>query len=713
MMTADGKLVVVDRAASVVKMAIGEFLSPEKVEAVLETCAGVRQVLVCPNNKASAVVAIVVPHADGSQLQDSPDVWLNRFRARCRQAGMQAFEYPQRVIIDTDPWTAENGLLLPNLKISRRAIRSRHEAEIANDSFTTPTPTDISSGASILDLVIETIAAAVGCETHEIDGQAPLIEQGADSLTLVRLIASMHDLGMRLVSRQLLDTVPARLTMAEMARASPVTLAARFGDKLETRAEDADPMLALESFASRIISRSISGSKAGAMAMSVPRDVELVTKAEDVAKHLEALVSSLQAKAVADASAKPATSRPTLLVTGATGYFGSFVVTSILRRNIPSESAPIIVCLVRGGSPEAARDRLRGALLLTKDVTATDIDTALAEGRLRVAVGDMGSLAFGLEQVAFSRLAQEVDVIVNSAAAVKFFDAAYGYRILSAANVDGTAEVLRLATLHGRAVRVVHISTMTVDMPTDPHCVWSAEEMMRYNNDAYALTKTVAEALVRRVGSTMAIKPVIVRLPLLTWSNSGGVANAADWLVRLVDTCRAMRTRPACMRVEAWTAPINCLPVNFCADLVLDHLQLLQASTSPRAAVETIKFETDALSLTVSEVLELEARGEDGSIVLDTVSDHAFLTAVAEYPELPFAPLATSFHPRHATVGQMKSSIGVRQSTGKPAATAPVVAGLGMPFSLADSAVARLRIAALQGITWKTGLKKNKAVHHA
>ena len=75
-----------------------------------------------------------------------------------------------------------------------------------------------------------------------------------------------------------------------------------------------------------------------------------------------------------------------VLLTGATGFVGRFVLRDLLRR----DSGLLVHCVVRASGPEHGLDRLRHAL------TEAEIwDDAFAS-RIRVVVGDIAAVRFGL-----------------------------------------------------------------------------------------------------------------------------------------------------------------------------------------------------------------------------------------------------------------------------------------------------------------------------
>jgi 5-hydroxydodecatetraenal polyketide synthase CpkC len=175
-----------------------------------------------------------------------------------------------------------------------------------------------------------------------------------------------------------------------------------------------------------------------------------------------------------------------VLLTGATGLLGSFLLRDLLRT-----TRATVHCLVRGRDERDARERLTTAMAWYQ--TEADAD----QDRISVVVGDLAAPRLGLGEERFDALAREVDVIYHAGANVNWV---YPYETLRAANVGGTEEVLRLAARH-RTVPVHFLSStgvytrdavegaaISVDEPTGPpealtngyrKAKWVAEEMIR------------------------------------------------------------------------------------------------------------------------------------------------------------------------------------------------------------------------------------------
>ncbi|MGW6395265.1 thioester reductase domain-containing protein, partial [Streptomyces sp. NPDC055103] len=136
-----------------------------------------------------------------------------------------------------------------------------------------------------------------------------------------------------------------------------------------------------------------------------------------------------------------------ILLTGATGFLGAFLLRDLLRT-----TRARVHCLVRGADPEEALARLRANLEWYRLLDGID------EERVSVVLGDLEQERLGLSEERFDELARTVDVVYHNGARVHWLQP---YAALRAANVAGTEEVLRLAARH-RTVPVHHVSTVGV-----------------------------------------------------------------------------------------------------------------------------------------------------------------------------------------------------------------------------------------------------------
>ena len=225
----------------------------------------------------------------------------------------------------------------------------------------------------------------------------------------------------------------------------------------------------------------------------------------------------------------------TVLLTGATGFFGAFVLADLLR-----DTTAHVLCLVRASSADAARARIVESL----DRRRCRVDAAVLATRVSVIVGDIGLPQLGLDDATWSHLGDTVDAIFHLGARVNML---LPYDALFAMNVLAVESVLRLATT-GRSKTVHHISTVEVlsDMdPAEPAALSerSAATSPTLLHDGYGQSKWVAERLVGEARAR-GICTFIHRPGRLTGHSESGVFNADDFLVRMLDACGQVGAAP-------------------------------------------------------------------------------------------------------------------------------------------------------------------------
>lgn len=174
-----------------------------------------------------------------------------------------------------------------------------------------------------------------------------------------------------------------------------------------------------------------------------------------------------------------------VLLTGATGYVGTFLLEALMR-----ETSVQVHALVRADSEQSGLARVREAM---QGYLAWD-DT-FAE-RLHIVPGDLSQPRFGLTEKRFTELAEMIDAIYHNGALVNF---AYPYAVLKGANVHGTQEVIRLACqVKPKALHYMGTidSLMAAHMPRPWLEVDPPMEPRRDAPDGYMLSKWAAEALI-------------------------------------------------------------------------------------------------------------------------------------------------------------------------------------------------------------------------
>lgn len=133
-----------------------------------------------------------------------------------------------------------------------------------------------------------------------------------------------------------------------------------------------------------------------------------------------------------------------VLVTGATGFFGSHLVKQLL------DADQDVICLVRNGGSERLSETMRYYF--------GDQATIQLMDRIRVVDGDISKENFGMFDADYERLCQEVGQIYHSAADVRHY--ATDSNAFMKTNVGGTENVIRFA--NEAHAKLYHISTCSV-----------------------------------------------------------------------------------------------------------------------------------------------------------------------------------------------------------------------------------------------------------
>ena len=123
------RLAYVDRRNNVLKLAQGEFVAIAQLEAVFTNAALVRQIFIYGNSERPYLLAVVVPTDEALQRfahdADGLKAALNEsLRQTAKLAELQSYEVPADFLIESEPFSADNGLLSGSEKYCGRSSRS-------------------------------------------------------------------------------------------------------------------------------------------------------------------------------------------------------------------------------------------------------------------------------------------------------------------------------------------------------------------------------------------------------------------------------------------------------------------------------------------------------------------------------------------------------------------------------------------------------------
>ncbi|THA54595.1 non-ribosomal peptide synthetase [Streptomyces sp. A1136] len=245
----------------------------------------------------------------------------------------------------------------------------------------------------------------------------------------------------------------------------------------------------------------------------------------------------------------PAPARPggehDVLLTGATGFLGAFLLDALLEA-----TGATVHCLVRAEDEAGAQRRLEKAL---SDFGLWD---PTRSHRIRAVAGDLAAPRLGLAPAAYEDLAARVDAIYHSGAAVNLV---LPYEELRPATVDGTREILRLATATGRAA-VHHVSTVGVfaGPPADGKALAETSptgppELLR---QGYTQSKWVAEQVIE-LARAEGVPVTLHRPARISGHTVTGACQTDDFLWRVIKGCVQAGAVPRGLTAEADLVPVD------------------------------------------------------------------------------------------------------------------------------------------------------------
>nr|WP_246256531.1 amino acid adenylation domain-containing protein [Isoptericola halotolerans] len=311
-----------------------------------------------------------------------------------------------------------------------------------------------------------------------------------------------------------------------------------------------------------------------------------------------------------------------ILLTGATGFFGSYLLRELLAR-----TDAVVECLVRAQDPAAGRRRIA-------DAQAAYGHGPLDDDRIVALPADLTAPDLGLSPATFDALARRTSRVYHSAAQVNFV---YPYEWLRPTNVDGTRTLARLA-LRGGGIPLHYVSTIAllsgmgsadVRTLTEDDAVEHVERMsMGYPESKWVAEKVLGLAAVRGV-------PVSVYRPYeITGNQHDGAWNTEAAIVAFFKAI-----------VEMGVTPDAALPLDFVpADYLARALVWLGERTG-NVAGKTYHLTNPSFALLSDMVDRLRLAGHRiTTIGYDEWVEElrAFCATSPDHPIVAFLPIFTT-----------------------------------------------------------------------
>lgn len=539
----------VDRRNNVLKLAQGEFVTVAKLEAVFGNSPLVRQIYVYGNSAHPYLLAVVVPTEDALAAHDfgalKPMI-ADSLQSVAKEAGLQSYEVPRDFIIETTPFTLENGLLTGIRKLAWPKLKA-HYGERLEQLYA-----DLAAGQAselselrragadgpVLETVSRAAAAMLGTARSDLSPDAHFTDLGGDSLSALTFANLLQEIfGVE---------VPVGVIVS--------------------------PANDLQALAGYIEAERQPGSKRPTFASVHGRDaVEVHAGDLTLDKFIDA--DTLAAAAVLPA---PGDQVRTVLLTGATGFLGRYLALEWLQRMALVDGK--VICLVRAKSDEDARARLDGTFD-SGDPKLLAHYRELAAKHLEVLAGDKGEADLGLDRATWQRLAETVDVIVDPAALVNHV---LPYSQLFGPNALGTAELIRLA-LTTKIKPFTYTSTIAVGGGIAPGEFTEDADIRQISAtrriddgyaNGYANSKWAGEVLLREAHDLCGLPVAVFRCDMIladtTWA---GQLNVPDMFTRTILSLAATGIAPGSFyeldgEGDRQRAHYDGLPVEFIAEAV-------------------------------------------------------------------------------------------------------------------------------------------------
>ncbi len=514
---APDQLVYVDRRNNVLKLAQGEFVTVAKLEAVFGNSPLVRQIYVYGNSAHPFLLAVVVP----TDVNTSKSAIAESLQKVAKGAGLQSYEVPRDFIVETTPFTLENGLLTGIRKLAWPKLKAHYGerleqlyADLADGQANELTELRRNGAdAPVLDTVSRAAAAMLGAARSDLTPDAHFTDLGGDSLsalTFGNLLREIFDVD-----------VPVGVIV------SPASDLQAIADYIDAERK---------------------GTKRPTCASVHGRDaVEVHAGDLTLDKFLDAATL-----AAAPELPRPASEVRTVLLTGATGFLGRYLALDWLERMALVDGK--VIALVRAKSDDAARARLDktfGGGEIQGDPKLLAHYRELAAEHLEVIAGDKGEANLGLDPQTWQRLADTVDLIVDPAALVNHV---LPYSELFGPNALGTAELIRIA-LTTKIKPYTYVSTIGVGDQIKPGTFVEDADVRvmsstRKINDGYANgygnSKWAGEVLLREAHDLCGLPVAVFRCDMILADTTyAGQLNLPDMFTRLMLSLVATGVAPA------------------------------------------------------------------------------------------------------------------------------------------------------------------------
>ena len=141
---------IIDRVKNIFKLQQGEYISPEKIENIMSACKYIEQIFIYGDSLQSYLIAVIYPkshdvieflktksidankdnYQDYFEDQDLKTDIIKELDKYGRKNDLKGFELPKKIHLCKEPFSVENQIITPTMKIRRHIAKKHFENEI-------------------------------------------------------------------------------------------------------------------------------------------------------------------------------------------------------------------------------------------------------------------------------------------------------------------------------------------------------------------------------------------------------------------------------------------------------------------------------------------------------------------------------------------------------------------------------------------------------
>ncbi|KYQ96747.1 hypothetical protein DLAC_04046 [Tieghemostelium lacteum] len=526
---------IIDRRKSAFKLANGEFVTPDPLQAIYLSSKMIRQIFIYGHSSKQFLVAILTPsdvllekvrsdpkYSEDLELEMCRIFLIQELNNIAKEKNLPDYEIPKVIEIDKTVWSIDNGLVTSSGKFNRNTLATHYEKQI-NEMYSKIEKIQLElRQLDKKDVIQHYIRLVLNIDPSlDIDiSKLSFSQIGGDSLGAVKLSNLLKD-------QQNIDISPSMILNQNVNLTNLTKV-------LENSDHNLNELVKVD----------------------WSREFELE---DDIVPSKDSVLRS-----------KPIIEKQhgnDILLTGCTGYLGLNILANLLNLSGDGGYVGKIYCLVRNvDSEEKALENLLN--LLKKQ--QLKVDEKVFRSCAIPLLGDLSKPLIGLTPERFSQLTDQIDIILHNGAIVNMV---LPYQNMKATNVQSTKDLLKLAVSSSSTrgtMKFVYISTVAVFLSGDLNKDFTEDTLPTIenisNSSGYNQSKLVSDVLVREAANRGL--PVMVFRPGTIYCHTKtGVDNPYDFVGLIIKSILQTKTYPKLLPGQGGV--FNLSPVDWVSDSIV------------------------------------------------------------------------------------------------------------------------------------------------